>query len=161
MGWVQIFPLVVGWVGLGQSADGLGWVTRNGPMDNCGRAVTSLPRIFQSALTTHDVPARLAVQPTPTSYCGFLSKPVNCEDPEYPLLTILVGEVRDKDAAIEQLCDAKMKSMTQLLQLLASVSWTLVSPCLSMADCRCNIRRNSRSNTRNRGSVAEWLAWWT
>jgi len=86
---------------------------------------------------------------------------VNCEDPEYPLLTIFVGEVRDKDAAIEQLCDAKMKSMTQLLQLLASVSWTLVSRCLSVADCRCNIRRNSRSNTRNRGSVAEWLAWWT
>ena len=26
MGWVQIFPLVVGWVGLGQSADGLGWI---------------------------------------------------------------------------------------------------------------------------------------
>jgi len=25
-GWVQIFSLVVGWVGLGQSADGLGWV---------------------------------------------------------------------------------------------------------------------------------------
>jgi len=26
LGWVQIFPLVVGWVGLGQSADGLGWI---------------------------------------------------------------------------------------------------------------------------------------
>jgi len=25
-GWVQIFPLVVGWVGLGQSADGFGWI---------------------------------------------------------------------------------------------------------------------------------------
>jgi len=25
-GWVQIFSLVVGWVGLVQSADGLGWV---------------------------------------------------------------------------------------------------------------------------------------
>jgi len=25
-GWVQIFSLVVGWVGLGQSADGLSWV---------------------------------------------------------------------------------------------------------------------------------------
>jgi len=29
-----IFSLVVGWVGLGQLADGLGWVTQNGPMDN-------------------------------------------------------------------------------------------------------------------------------
>jgi len=26
LGWVQIFPLVVSWVGLGQSADGLGWL---------------------------------------------------------------------------------------------------------------------------------------
>jgi len=26
LGWVEIFPLVVGWVGLGQSADGLGWI---------------------------------------------------------------------------------------------------------------------------------------
>jgi len=31
LGWVQIFPLVMGsvglgWVGLGQSADGLGWI---------------------------------------------------------------------------------------------------------------------------------------
>jgi len=25
-GWVQFLSLVVGWVGLGQSADGLGWV---------------------------------------------------------------------------------------------------------------------------------------
>jgi len=25
-GWVQIFPLVKGWIGLGQSADGLGWI---------------------------------------------------------------------------------------------------------------------------------------
>jgi len=25
-GWVHIFSLVVGWVGLGQSANGLGWV---------------------------------------------------------------------------------------------------------------------------------------
>ena len=25
-GWVQIFPPVVGWVGLGQSGDGLGWI---------------------------------------------------------------------------------------------------------------------------------------
>ena len=24
----------MGWVGLGQSADGFGWVTGNGPMDN-------------------------------------------------------------------------------------------------------------------------------
>jgi len=30
----------VGWVGLGQSADGLGWVTRNGPMDNSAINVT-------------------------------------------------------------------------------------------------------------------------
>ena len=34
LGRVQIFPLVVGWAGLGQSADGLGWVTRSRPMDN-------------------------------------------------------------------------------------------------------------------------------
>ena len=26
LGSVQIFPLVVGWVGFGQSADGLGWI---------------------------------------------------------------------------------------------------------------------------------------
>ena len=26
LGWVQMFPLVVGWVGWGQSADGLGWI---------------------------------------------------------------------------------------------------------------------------------------
>jgi len=26
VGWVQILPLVVGWVVLGQSADGLGWI---------------------------------------------------------------------------------------------------------------------------------------
>ena len=26
LGWVQIFPLVVGWVWLGQSAGGLGWI---------------------------------------------------------------------------------------------------------------------------------------
>jgi len=26
LGWVQIFPLVVSWVGLGQSADVLGWL---------------------------------------------------------------------------------------------------------------------------------------
>jgi len=25
-GWIRIFPLVVRWVGLGQSADGLGWI---------------------------------------------------------------------------------------------------------------------------------------
>jgi len=35
-GWVQIFSLVVGWVEFGQSADGLGRVTENGPMDNSG-----------------------------------------------------------------------------------------------------------------------------
>ena len=29
LGWVQIYPCVVG-----QSADGFGWVTKNGPMDN-------------------------------------------------------------------------------------------------------------------------------
>ena len=35
-GWVQIFSLVVGWVGLRQSADGLGRVTQNGPVDDSG-----------------------------------------------------------------------------------------------------------------------------
>jgi len=30
----KFFSLVVGWGRLGQSADGLGWVTKNGPMDN-------------------------------------------------------------------------------------------------------------------------------
>jgi len=26
LGWVQIFPLIMGWVGSGQSANGLGWI---------------------------------------------------------------------------------------------------------------------------------------
>jgi len=54
-GWVQIFPLVVGWVGLGQSADGLGWVTQNGPTDNSGFLTTTrytIPR-------THSLTGRL------------------------------------------------------------------------------------------------------
>ena len=43
---MQIFPLVVGWAGLGQSADGLGWVTQNGPMDNSGLPPVSAPLMF-------------------------------------------------------------------------------------------------------------------
>jgi len=30
----NFFSLIVGWIGLGQLTDGLGWVTQNGPMDN-------------------------------------------------------------------------------------------------------------------------------
>jgi len=40
--WVQRFPLVVSWVGLGQSADGLGWIgPQNRPMDNSENKVIS------------------------------------------------------------------------------------------------------------------------
>jgi len=34
--WVQSFHSVMGWVGLGQSFGGLGWVEEIGPMDNSG-----------------------------------------------------------------------------------------------------------------------------
>ena len=48
-GWVQIFPLVVGWVGLG-------WVTQNGPMDNSATPADSqigLQTRFYRALKCH------------------------------------------------------------------------------------------------------------
>ena len=37
---------VLGWVGLGQSADGLGWIKShiNGPVDNCGPSVCPIDR---------------------------------------------------------------------------------------------------------------------
>ena len=41
------FPLVVGWVGLGQSADGLGWIGSH-KMDSC----TTLSLGFRPAVTT-------------------------------------------------------------------------------------------------------------
>ena len=50
LGWVQIFPLVAGWIGLNQSADGLGWigwVTQNGPIDNS--AMNNLDEAFQQS----------------------------------------------------------------------------------------------------------------
>jgi len=34
----KFFPLVVGWVGLGQSADGLGWVTKMDPWITLGES---------------------------------------------------------------------------------------------------------------------------
>ena len=32
MGWVSKVGYVVGWVGLGYGSDGLGWVSKSGPM---------------------------------------------------------------------------------------------------------------------------------
>jgi len=54
---MQINLLVVsGWVGSGQSADGLGWVTQNGFMDNSDRAACSSGSPVQSlTLSIHAV----------------------------------------------------------------------------------------------------------
>ena len=58
----QIFPLVLGRVGLSQSADGLDRVTQNGPMDNSGQTtfMREIPltllhmNIDTSTLKSHD-----------------------------------------------------------------------------------------------------------
>jgi len=51
--------------------------------------------------THHQRRQRLvATQPTLTFYCGFLSKPVNCEDPKYPVLQVfreIVPDDRSRD----------------------------------------------------------------
>jgi len=54
LGWVGFGPIFsTCWVGLGQSADGLGWVGsghNNGLMDNCVVSMTTVPLLVMPVL---------------------------------------------------------------------------------------------------------------
>jgi len=93
-GWVQFFPLVVGWVGLGQSDDGLGWI---GSHEMDPRTTASAIRaLFGAGLLTVFADERQA------AFASFARPPVSSvvTGDRHAVHALLVGLVRLQPVAV-------------------------------------------------------------